>query len=75
MSKPFGGNPCSKKKTIAKLVQITKKLSYTTSGGLGIPKQNAFFFGNTTQQGLFKDDMTTFSFLIYHKSQSTKRIF
>ena len=47
MSKPFGGNPCSKKKTIAKLVQIG--LSYGTSGGLGIPKQNAFFFGNTTQ--------------------------
>ena len=56
----FGGNPCLKKKPIAKLIQIKKAKTYATSGGLEIPKQNALLFGNTTQQGFFKDDLTTF---------------
>lgn len=54
------------------LIQIKKAKTYATSGGLEIPKQNALLFGNTTQQGFFKDDLTTFSFLIYYKESVNK---
>ena len=71
----LGGNPCLKKKSIAKLIQIKEKFDLCDIWRIRNPKIKRFTFRQQHISGLFKEDLITFFFLMYYKNWLIKRIF
>ena len=67
----LGGNPCSKKKSITKLIQIKEKFNICDIWRIRNPKIKRFTF---RRQDLFKEDLITFLFLTFYKNWSIKQM-
>ena len=66
----LGGNPCLKKKSLEKMIQIKEKFNLCEIWRVQNPKIRHFF---SIYQGLFKEDLFV-SLLTYYKNLLIKRM-